>query len=634
MSNHPSNDNGFSRGIIHDAATVDLTLADAVSTDDGSIDWDDVPRVTVDGDHWESFFGTDEFFVFEDATVARPIEQEYTVRDERVTMKKPAEEIQRAAWQLHNAFYTVGHPDSTSGIVEDMDDVRGFTRDPERVVHDGEPDEQTVDVYLPTNDDELRSFVDTHPSVSVGGKTKFDWQTDEEGIDAYQRDIRFDHVAGVSQGRCSTEDGCSLYDSSPAVSEDTLSGPDHTGGVVIPLSDSQHSYSVGDWVTWEDGAAHGKVDEVLTEGCTSRGKGDMEVCAEDGDPAVVVEVYDDETGESKDEMVRHKMSTLNSWSGPEDMSDVDNNNGGCSPGPCSCGNHTDSDGGDTVLTVVDKSVAGVTFEGTATGDLDKSEIPNDDYEQHYLFPADTKSESSYPVVDAEGMLRRGNVEAAYGLGARGGVSESELHSKLEALNGEFDDEPIDPDNFSDSTMTDDDPSNGGTDNGGSVFGLSDMSVEAVAQEHDGVSDLQDTISEKEQTIERKDERIGTLEDRVEDLRSDVLDEKKADFDDAVETLTDATSHWDEDELRAEWGADDEETFTVSDAEDAIASIEDKISMVSDLADELADGDTDPTTIGDGSGGGNGSGSGDGDGSTNGGDPPTASSGPEFLPNTA
>jgi len=42
----------------------------------------------------------------------------------------------------------------------------------------------------------------------------------------------------------------------------------------------------------------------------------MEVCAKDDDPAVVVEVYDDETGESKDEFVRHLMSTLNSWSGP------------------------------------------------------------------------------------------------------------------------------------------------------------------------------------------------------------------------------------------------------------------------------------------------------------------------------
>lgn len=94
-----------------------------------------------------------------------------------------------------------------------------------------------------------------------------------------------------------------------------------------------------------------------------------------------------------------------------------------------------------------KSVAGVTFDGTKSGDLDESEIPDDDYESHYLFPADTKSDSSYPVVDADGNLRKGNVESAWELGARGGVSESELKSKLESLNDEFDNPPIDPEKF-------------------------------------------------------------------------------------------------------------------------------------------------------------------------------------------
>jgi len=75
-------------------------------------------------------------------------------------------------------------------------------------------------------------------------------------------------------------------------------------------------HGVGDWVTWQNGDAHGKIVEIVREGCTTRGKGDTEVCAESDDPAVVVEVYDDETGESQDEEVRHKHSTLNSWNGP------------------------------------------------------------------------------------------------------------------------------------------------------------------------------------------------------------------------------------------------------------------------------------------------------------------------------
>lgn len=88
-----------------------------------------------------------------------------------------------------------------------------------------------------------------------------------------------------------------------------------------------------------------------------------------------------------------------------------------------------------------KEVGGVEFEGTATGKLDESELPNDDYESHYLYPADTKSDSSYPVVDAEGNLRRGNVDAAWGLGARGGVDADELDNRLMSLAQEFDNPP-------------------------------------------------------------------------------------------------------------------------------------------------------------------------------------------------
>jgi len=88
-----------------------------------------------------------------------------------------------------------------------------------------------------------------------------------------------------------------------------------------------------------------------------------------------------------------------------------------------------------------KDVAGVTFDGTADGELDESEIPNDDYESHYLYPGDTKTESSYPVVDAEGNLRRGNVDAAWQLGARGGVDADEHDRRLMALAEEFETPP-------------------------------------------------------------------------------------------------------------------------------------------------------------------------------------------------
>lgn len=86
-------------------------------------------------------------------------------------------------------------------------------------------------------------------------------------------------------------------------------------------------------------------------------------------------------------------------------------------------------------------VAGVEFDGTREGELDESAIPNDDYASHYLYPAETKSESSYPVVDGDGMLRRGNVDAAWQLGARGGRDEEEHDRRLMNLAAEFENPP-------------------------------------------------------------------------------------------------------------------------------------------------------------------------------------------------
>jgi hypothetical protein len=102
-------------------------------------------------------------------------------------------------------------------------------------------------------------------------------------------------------------------------------------------------------------------------------------------------------------------------------------------------------GGDSGTEIPDaealKDVAGVSFEGTATGQLDESELPNEGYESHYLYPADTKSESSYPVVDAEGNLRRGNVDAAWSLGARGDADEDTHDERLLELAMEFENPP-------------------------------------------------------------------------------------------------------------------------------------------------------------------------------------------------
>lgn len=98
-----------------------------------------------------------------------------------------------------------------------------------------------------------------------------------------------------------------------------------------------------------------------------------------------------------------------------------------------------------------KRVAGVQFSGTKGGKLDKSKIDKDEHtlSDHYLFGSgDDKKDYSYPVVDHNQFLRRGNVESAYEVGASGeGVTKKELYRKLRKLNGEFDTPPIDPEDL-------------------------------------------------------------------------------------------------------------------------------------------------------------------------------------------
>jgi len=66
-----------------------------------------------------------------------------------------------------------------------------------------------------------------------------------------------------------------------------------------------------------------------------------------------------------------------------------------------------------------KAVGPIEFRGTREGDLDESAIPTGEYESHYFNAGDTKSDSSFPLVDSEGYLRRGNLDAAWGLRGQG-----------------------------------------------------------------------------------------------------------------------------------------------------------------------------------------------------------------------
>jgi hypothetical protein len=66
-----------------------------------------------------------------------------------------------------------------------------------------------------------------------------------------------------------------------------------------------------------------------------------------------------------------------------------------------------------------KTIGPIDFRGTREGDLDESEIPTEDFDGHYFNAGDNKSDSSFPLIDSEGYLRRGNLDAAWNLRGQG-----------------------------------------------------------------------------------------------------------------------------------------------------------------------------------------------------------------------
>lgn len=103
-----------------------------------------------------------------------------------------------------------------------------------------------------------------------------------------------------------------------------------------------------------------------------------------------------------------------------------------------------------------KRKATVQFTGTSTGKLDESAIDKEEHtlSDHYLFgEGENKGDYSYAVVDADMNLRRGNLDSAWSLGARGGVSEDDLKRRLKALGEEFgDSNPIPDDAYGEESI--------------------------------------------------------------------------------------------------------------------------------------------------------------------------------------
>jgi hypothetical protein len=170
-----------------------------------------------------------------------------------------------------------------------------------------------------------------------------------------------------------------------------------------------------------------------------------------------------------------------------------------------------------------ETVAGVTFDDTMGGDLDEGQIPTEGFAPHYMYPGDTKTESTYPVVDADGNLRRGNVLAAHTLGCRGRCDDADEHDRrVTTLARQFDDVPAfaqedeaneaneetetDTDTDTDTDMSEDDEPD-----------ISDEERELLseARKHD------DAVVMGESEVEALREEVSTAKDAYAEVLADL-----------------------------------------------------------------------------------------------------------------
>jgi cell division septum initiation protein DivIVA len=251
------------------------------------------------------------------------------------------------------------------------------------------------------------------------------------------------------------------------------------------------------------------------------------------------------------------------------------------------------------------SVGPIEYDSVGDGDLDESAIPTDDFARHYLHAGDTKSDSSYPLVDADGVLRRGNLDAAWDLRGQGdlGMPRDEAERILKALGREFGDpdeeaNPIPQDAYADADDSDDSESEAAapdpTDDAASAEALDADGTDSDTTDPDTTTTPTPTDMTDDDTpdddIQALKARLSDKTDRVEDLeqRIDDLEAENERLSAKAEAVDEATA------AHAEALA----AHVPRDAE-ALAEDMDLATMRTWLADideaSLADGTPDPDT---------------------------------------
>ena len=586
----------------HDAATaVFKDDADGISVDDNGdaeFNWNEVERVRIDDVPWADAFETTEFYKLP-ATVARPIPQEYQFGEDRLTLKKPRQELKQAAWSLHNVPWTLGHPNSR--MVRQTSDIKGFWRDPRYI---DSMDNLDADLYIPVEDEEAKNFVEKNSDVSVAFYNKISKVDSYDGVvggaddrgsvDGYQTDMYFDHVASVPVGRCSGSQGCGIQDS-----------PD-TGKVTDAFAVSDKRVLMGDSLDAEN--EEGEEREYNTDPETAH----VFVPQQEGDGNHVV-------------VAEAKHETMDYWTcvhvnGTEyeqpDGPNMSPSIGEMGPWPAGTapphaimvdeelqhgqefyvtlhadddgekGEHITDAGENFIFDTGEMSAIGTNAseeeeeanptEGTETEEYDHDpfvDVWEDDEETFYeqkngAFISDTMTTYDYrdedgtyyavaPDENPDGVPKypitscsgEDSVESAWQLRHHGDIDisvdtlEERIKRRASALDCDsvpWDDGEESNDSI-DITMTEETNDCGG-------LGLADLSVDAIAAKHEGV---RAEIDAKEERIEELEDKLQEAEDKaekVEDLQAKVDSyeaDKKQEIVDAITSLTD---RWDEEDL--------------------------------------------------------------------------------------
>ncbi|TKX64117.1 DUF2213 domain-containing protein, partial [Halorubrum sp. SP9] len=296
--------------------TTTATLQVVGDSVDGDFSAEGADTVHLDSP-WNDFFDTDEYVRFR-ATVAQPIVQPYFYDGEVKYFAKDEQELREAQAQIQNRAWTMGHPKDDR--VTDSSEIRGFWDSPE--YNDG----QQAELYIPANDTDAVRFAIQNDEVSIGFSGVLDWveDPDEETpsittdagdtvyADAVQRNMAYDHIASVENGRCPPEKGCGLH-------TDDIGH----GHVVDAEHDITAKYDEGDWLSWgwSGGEATGRVETVSTsEPLSVNGGETVRDPTEEGEAAYKLKHWD--SGSFGDMKVAYE-SNLSSASEPEGFSAQD-----------------------------------------------------------------------------------------------------------------------------------------------------------------------------------------------------------------------------------------------------------------------------------------------------------------------